>query len=1446
MSKQAALRCGCVGLVLAALTAFGCRDRSGDGATDQRRSALDFGPGSANGLGSVEGTVSWNGAPVTGAAAATLAIEDASGNSYPVDPANGRYLLTALSPGEAALRVRSTLACNTPLLERSVTITAGGVASLDFDLTSVAGKVVGVATMNGAPAGAVVGIGCAGVGTDATGGFAALLPPGTWNADLYQGDVRSVRAFTTSAGVTTDIGALALESGSVAGTVSWNGIAVDGSGGEIAILVDQRRELLDGQGRYAVSNLVTGTHTLAVAASCFSEPLTSTNISTPSGSPVTADLDITSSAGRVSGTLTLGGSAAAASGMYVTLDRCVGVPLGTGGRLASLLPPGQYVATIRIFGSGIALNTFTFTIQAGQTTELGDVAVAAGGLRGTVTWNGAPATNAPDLTIVELDVVNSSVVFNRIAVVDATGAYTSAPITPGTYAPTAGTTFCNSMFMSAPALVTVPEGPPVTANLDITAFAGRLTGSFTIGGAPVPPSASVVVSTSCLFGGSFGYIETTVGGLFGRLLPRGRYAATVTSGGQIGLFVLDVVGGQTTDVGALTADVGSLTGSVFWDGERVSGPEARSLTVGGIWVGSCGGPGICTPFPPRWTATPNDLGRFDSGKVVLGDYSVSVSGPACQGEEGAGGTFANQRVTLESGGTGFGLDITGRAGRLVGSTTIAGVPVSATIELTGDCGVLTSDASGRFGAFLSPGDYNAVVSTAAAGRIGSFSFTIRAGETTNLDTLPPGVCVPPPSGIVSWWPGEGDGRDLVGGRHGTLEGNAGFSTEGMVGRAFAFDGSVGSLVRASAVGLPTGTSPRTVELWTKLAPDSDDSGLAFGYGAENDGQGFYLYAQDPSDGSFGFGDHGNLMPTIADLRDGEWHHLAIRYDGFEFFVYVDGVVVDNDDWDLDTGTAGGACIGGHCAVNPAVAYLTGLVDEVTVYDRMLTVDELHAIHDAGPGGKCRPPASPGTPCASGNECASGRCVDGVCCSSDCGGGVSDCQACSVAAGGTTDGTCTALTTTPVCRSSAGPCDVEERCSPTSIECPADGFVAAGTTCYDATNNLCASIERTLSCADGSPTCPTPTPWPTNGCKAATCAVPAPPAACTRAAGCNVELLGGLCTAGGVSVTFSPPPAGGQIAAQGPGEFVSTDGSCLLPPTGFGVVRTINDTLGQYWNIDVSPGFVLPATTTICVRYTRDPAWGSIFNECSLKLFHGANPATGGSCTPSSAGWMNITDGAVCPTGGIKCGTTSESCTPNTICGTLMVGDHFSPFAVFAPLPSFTPAITVPGDMIVEATSPAGATVTFVATATDPTDGALDPVCTPASGSTFAIGTTTVTCTATNSLGISASASFTVTVPDTTRPVFTNVPGTIVALATTTAGAIVTYELPTATDGLAGPVPVICTPASGSTFAPGQKTVDCTASDAWGNTATASFMVRVQYQAPADGSFFLQPINPDGS
>ena len=74
-----------------------------------------------------------------------------------------------------------------------------------------------------------------------------------------------------------------------------------------------------------------------------------------------------------------------------------------------------------------------------------------------------------------------------------------------------------------------------------------------------------------------------------------------------------------------------------------------------------------------------------------------------------------------------------------------------------------------------------------------------------------------------------------------------------------------------------------------------------------------------------------------------------------------------------------------------------------------------------------------------------------------------------------------------------------------------------------------------------------------------------------------------------------------------------------------------------------------------------------------------------------------------------------------------------------------PALSLPAGKTVDATSPAGTSVTFAATASDGADPAPAVRCTPASGSVFAIGTTTVACTATDHVGNATSGSFTVTV-----------------------------------------------------------------------------------------------------
>ena len=74
-----------------------------------------------------------------------------------------------------------------------------------------------------------------------------------------------------------------------------------------------------------------------------------------------------------------------------------------------------------------------------------------------------------------------------------------------------------------------------------------------------------------------------------------------------------------------------------------------------------------------------------------------------------------------------------------------------------------------------------------------------------------------------------------------------------------------------------------------------------------------------------------------------------------------------------------------------------------------------------------------------------------------------------------------------------------------------------------------------------------------------------------------------------------------------------------------------------------------------------------------------------------------------------------------------------------------PVVTTPGDLTVNATSAAGAVVTFAASAVDETDGSVATTCTATSGSAFAIGTTAVSCTATDAAGNEGSASFTITV-----------------------------------------------------------------------------------------------------
>jgi hypothetical protein len=136
---------------------------------------------------------------------------------------------------------------------------------------------------------------------------------------------------------------------------------------------------------------------------------------------------------------------------------------------------------------------------------------------------------------------------------------------------------------------------------------------------------------------------------------------------------------------------------------------------------------------------------------------------------------------------------------------------------------------------------------------------------------------------------------------------------------------------------------------------------------------------------------------------------------------------------------------------------------------------------------------------------------------------------------------------------------------------------------------------------------------------------------------------------------------------------------------------------------------------------------------------------------------------------------------------------------------------------VEATGPNGATVTFSSSGTGPDDfnGRPAGACNAASGSTFPLGTTTVVCT---------DFTFIIKVVDTTAPAL-SLPANITRAATGTSGATVTFNA-MATDIVDGNVFVNCSPASGSTFAIGTSSVQCSATDSHFNTSSGSFTVTI--------------------
>ena len=206
-------------------------------------------------------------------------------------------------------------------------------------------------------------------------------------------------------------------------------------------------------------------------------------------------------------------------------------------------------------------------------------------------------------------------------------------------------------------------------------------------------------------------------------------------------------------------------------------------------------------------------------------------------------------------------------------------------------------------------------------------------------------CTPPPAGLVGWWPGDGSANDRLGPHSGVLQGAAVANNAGLIGQAFTLDGTNAAVDFGNWFNLQT----FSLSLWIKAGVTQQ----AYADIVDNNhtASRSWVVQYSNTNSTYGWGAAG-IGSILFDITPGAWQHLAVTVDtNHSASLYLDGRLVggangtdpiayDGTEF-LRLGRWGG---GGR--------FWNGQLDEVIVWNRALSVDEVAAIHAAGTNGVC--------------------------------------------------------------------------------------------------------------------------------------------------------------------------------------------------------------------------------------------------------------------------------------------------------------------------------------------------------------------------------------------------------------------------------------------------------------------------------------------------------------
>lgn len=214
----------------------------------------------------------------------------------------------------------------------------------------------------------------------------------------------------------------------------------------------------------------------------------------------------------------------------------------------------------------------------------------------------------------------------------------------------------------------------------------------------------------------------------------------------------------------------------------------------------------------------------------------------------------------------------------------------------------------------------------------------------------------PTNGLVGYWPFNGNADDESGnGNNGTVNG-ATLTTDrnGIANKSYSFDGTT-SFIALPLLNLNT-KSEITISSWVKITDFNTNYSNYHIIRQEGTGSLDWLLAFQNNGNtiSFGLGIQGKAYSELdlgitATKFIESWHNIIATYDGSYKRIYLDGVLLGSESKNglLTYTNSGSNSIGSACSSINCVEKIKGTLDDIAIYNRALTQQEITALYNGG-------------------------------------------------------------------------------------------------------------------------------------------------------------------------------------------------------------------------------------------------------------------------------------------------------------------------------------------------------------------------------------------------------------------------------------------------------------------------------------------------------------------